>query len=42
MVWRNDGTQKAVLQTKWTQKERLGLYELLKNNGLLPLIEREN
>ena len=42
MVWRKDGTQKAVLQTKWTQKGRLGLYELLKSNGVLPLIEREN
>ncbi|AIS73935.1 antirepressor protein [Lactobacillus phage Ldl1] len=42
MVLRKDGTQKAVLQTKWTQKGRLGLYELLKKNGLLPLIEREN
>lgn len=41
IVLRKDGTQKAVLQTKWTQKGRLGLYELLKSNGLLPLIERE-
>lgn len=41
MVLRKDGTQKAVLQTKWTQKGRLGLYELLKSNGLLPLVERE-
>lgn len=40
MVLRKDGTQKAVLQTKWTQKGRLGLYELLKENGILPLIER--
>ena len=42
MVWRKDGSQKAVLQTKWTQKGRLGLYELLKKNGTLPLIERED
>jgi prophage antirepressor-like protein len=42
MVMRKDGTEKAVLNTKWTQKGRLGLYELLKDNGYLPLIERED
>lgn len=40
MVKRHDGTEKAVLNTKWTQKGRLGLYELLKGNSVLPLIER--
>ena len=30
MVSRKDGTEKAVLNTKWTQKGRLGLYELMK------------
>ncbi|MCS8569480.1 phage antirepressor [Pediococcus pentosaceus] len=42
MVPRKDGTEKAVLNTKWTQKGRLGLYELLKTNGYLPLIEIED
>ncbi|KAF0365191.1 phage antirepressor [Pediococcus acidilactici] len=42
MVSRKDGTEKAVLNTKWTQKGRLGLYELLKDNGYLPLIEQED
>lgn len=42
MVDKKDGTQKAVLNTKWTQKGRLGLYELLKAHGILPLIERED
>lgn len=40
MVKRKDGTHKAVMQTKWTQKGRLGLYELLKNHDILPLIEQ--
>lgn len=39
MVDKADGTQKAVMHTKWTQKGRLGLYELLKRHGILPLIE---
>lgn len=42
MVSRKDGTEKAVLNTKWTQKGRLGLYELLKTNGYLPLIEMKD
>lgn len=42
MVPRKDGTEKAVLNTKWTQKGRLGLYALLKDNGYLPLIEMED
>lgn len=41
IVKRKDGTEKAVLNTKWTQKGRLGLYELLKQENILPLIEQD-
>lgn len=40
MITTRDGMEKAVLNTKWTQKGRLGLYELLKRDDILPLIER--
>ena len=40
MVKRKDGTEKAVLNTKWTQKGRLGLYEVLKQHNIYPAIEQ--
>lgn len=40
MVKKKDGSEKPVMYTKWTQKGRLGLYELLKQNDILPLIEK--
>lgn len=36
----NDGKQHSKIHTYWTQKGRLFIYDLLKQNGNLPLIER--
>ena len=38
-ITRSDGRPDVVMETKWTQKGRLFLYELLKNHGIVPVIE---
>jgi prophage antirepressor-like protein len=38
----NDGAVHTKVHTYWTQKGRLFIYDLLKTNGILPLIERTN
>ena len=40
-IVRSDGRPDVVMETKWTQKGRLFLYELLKDNGIIPVIERD-
>lgn len=39
-ITRSDGSPDVVMETKWTQKGRLALYELLKKNGIVPSVEK--
>ena len=41
MCIRDSGSPDVTMETKWTQKGRLFLYERLKGEGVLPVIEQE-
>ncbi|MGJ0714014.1 phage antirepressor KilAC domain-containing protein [Enterococcus raffinosus] len=38
-IYKADGTPKIVMNTKWTQKGRLFIYEIMKSEGYLPEID---
>ena len=39
-IKRSNGRPDVVMETKWTQKGRLFIYDLLKDNGIYPVIEQ--
>ena len=41
-IVRTDGREDVSMNTKWSQKGRLFLYNLLKSEGILPLVEQPN
>ena len=40
-ITHTDGTPDVVMRTKWTQKGRLFIYNLLKGDNIIPLIEKK-
>ena len=40
-ITHKDGTPDVTVETKWTSKGRMFIYQLLKDKGLLPVIERQ-
>ncbi|MFL1695654.1 phage antirepressor [Weissella kandleri] len=41
-ITKKDGSNDVKMNTKWTQKGRVFIYNLLKNDGVLPTIERND